>query len=656
MKPSAARRAIQRTLILTYGETARRVGAQLEACLSPEQLPPSVVSIVTLTTESPDDTQVAMAEAVQRISQTTAPAQLAAHGWQLDRLHEVNLIIIADMLPPLTAQDLAGWLQAAGQTIQSQLGLEATSLLLALVPERNEPAAVLSAVVQRAERFTRGILLLSRVNEAGLQLEAEVFVATAALFVESLVSTPLRHAPERLTDRAGLHTNRHGLVNSAGLTCWHWSPQAEWEHCARRWVASVLAQWQQVPYETEGGDSQANSWVSDADIVPDRLAETIATLLPPFTLPAWVLPQPWRLQARLQKLTQLGTSLQTLSSKTISLTVDALAPLLAEKDDQLTAFCHQMMNANPVAAAVRAQRFLEAVSRLVDAFLQRVYERQEAQADEAEAQEASQNRLQQRLEALLTCWPQPSAGRWVAALIRPWRWPLLVWHYWQIQQLARELVHHLRQQVRLEHERMVMAVLEIAYETMQAQIKHRQAQVDELQQMLGHLQRQVDAQLKADAQRSPLEALFDTFVDTPGAEATNAAAAVGGLGQQLTRPDDAILPLLMAAGRERLAGIGQLTAADALALLLPDAESQAGWWEQQWLDALPLWPFDETAVTDELRSYQVELAFVVARGVHAFKQWLGPAAQPPIEDGQWLEQPDPERVLLVRLRSGIPVP
>ena len=56
MKPSAARRAIQRTLILTYGETARRVGAQLEACLSPEQLPPSVVSIVTLTTESPDNT------------------------------------------------------------------------------------------------------------------------------------------------------------------------------------------------------------------------------------------------------------------------------------------------------------------------------------------------------------------------------------------------------------------------------------------------------------------------------------------------------------------------------------------------------------------------------------------------------------------------
>jgi hypothetical protein len=148
------------------------------------------------------------------------------------------------------------------------------------------------------------------------------------------------------------------------------------------------------------------------------------------------------------------------------------------------------------------------------------------------------------------------------------------------------------------------------------------------------------------------------------AEAEAAAEAVGGLGRQLWALDDALLEPLRQFGAERLAGVRQQTAVDALYAIFKDAAELRQWWHELWETATPLWRYDEAQLPETARAYSVELAGVCGAGVPMLSETsdatLSPesaamteVAHPASLRTRWMESNDRKRITLLRLRSGL---
>jgi hypothetical protein len=138
-------------------------------------------------------------------------------------------------------------------------------------------------------------------------------------------------------------------------------------------------------------------------------------------------------------------------------------------------------------------------------------------------------------------------------------------------------------------------------------------------------------------------------VPDEAAEAITAAAVLGGLGQHVTRLDDAIGTALSRLGGERLAAVWQLTAVDALLAWADEPERLQTRWQEAWEAARPLWRVDEARLDEITRAQNGRITAVCGPNIHTLANVL-PESNGPIT---WLEADDREYLWLVRLRTGV---
>jgi hypothetical protein len=234
-------------------------------------------------------------------------------------------------------------------------------------------------------------------------------------------------------------------------------------------------------------------------------------------------------------------------------------------------------------------------------------------------------------------------GTWFRVSASPWRWPGLVWKYWQMWNLALALNQVKTERRQWERQRQITAATAGLYQGLEKETARFSGKVDELEDMLGALAREVEGRLETADATTVTDVLYWQLVEGPGAEAEQAAAAIGGLGQQLSRPDDAVLESLFSAGLERMEEVQSLAAADILLLLYPTPDGLAGWWRSQLEAAAPLWPDDQGLAP---ASGPVDLVLVCGAGALALGQALGEQ-----DSGRWIETADLQRLTLLRVRG-----
>lgn len=644
---------IQRTLVITCGEAAGEAGSRLEDQLDSEKL---AVAVIRLAETEWRDALPLVEAGVRRISQTTALAQLRRQGWQLDRLNELALYFLIDLSTVQGVFDAQALVRQIADLVQQQLGLETATLLLALAPDGavQQARSRLSQLAGPLHPFNRGVLALSLVNEAGLQLATpSLLAAQAAQLLQALITTPLRDAPEWLDERNG-HTGLDGaVISSAGLAVWEWSPVQEQVHLARLWVRSVLAQWL-APAETSAGEARnvAHAWMENHNFAPGSLAEAAGKLVTPVFTPTWVYPQPWQIKTPFEKLQRLSTTIDAGHAGAVAVVNQAFLPYLEEVEQALRLQCRRLLDETPVAGIARGQLFLQAIARVTAEFSERFVERQEEQQQQVAALASAQQHLTQNLETLLAQWPETGWRSWFQHLVRPWRWLELAQCYWQLQILGQEMTRLVERQAWLEQQRVITAAGEEAYRQLQESVAHLAGLVEEVGDMLAHARRLLDEEDDGEPAPSYLEPVYHLLLDAPAIEATRAAAAIGGLGRHITALDDDILPSLLEAGRARLQHVAGLSATDVVATLYPSAPEIAQWWQQLWQEAAPLWRYDEAGLPERQRAQPLELTLVCGANLALLEQRL---ALPEGPRRRWLETPDRHRLIVIRLRGGIPV-
>lgn len=590
--------AVQRTLVLTHGPIAKEVGQRLPRQLGPVTAVVAVRDLpADISTMSRDD----LLEGLRAISQITLRDELLRHGWTLDRLDEVALFLVLEMGEHLPPDLPAGACALLAELADQQFGVSITPLILALAPEPVLGAAQrqLADLVAATPPTTRGIVVMGSINELGLCLPTDNdLIQAATTLVHVLITTPLRDAPEWL---AVNYLAEGPLLQSAGLATWEWSPLWEQTLLARYWVQQLLAAW----LAPAGKSESAPAWLDEQQLLPEQLARQPGRRSQPDRhdrLPQH--PQPWRLHTLYRPLCQVsGVPKPPPNDHQLSAAAQAL---------QATA--RHRLDSDPVGGLAALEQFLEELRHALAELQERLAARGLVQAERETALAHRQAQLTERLTAGLAQWPEASPATWVTLLLRPWRWPRLAVHYQQLERLAQQL-----QQVRLERVAWQKQLAQdeasdALYTALAGEVGQWQRRAEELRQMLLSLQRI----LATEATHWPptlvnpetyLSQRYAQLVDSPVQEAAWAAQYIGGLGEQLSRPDDGFLEPLRLAGRDRLAAMGPFRAVDTLALLYAQPEELAAWWQQQWAMAAPLWRFDEVAQGDrqhrQAGTYQV---------------------------------------------------
>jgi hypothetical protein len=199
----------------------------------------------------------------------------------------------------------------------------------------------------------------------------------------------------------------------------------------------------------------------------------------------------------------------------------------------------------------------------------------------------------------------------------------------------------------LEQQRVVTAALDSAYNTLIDAVRRVEGHIEELEDVLRHVQERLVA--TGDEERD--DGFLAQLVSSPVVEAVDAAVTCGGLGQQLLAPDDAALEAaLLEAGRARFTSVLNWTALEALGRLMVTESDWHEWWQTLWQDADPLWRYDAAQLAQGSQGRQSGLVAVAAAGVMALKErlHLGDASEI-----RWVEMADPRQIVLLRLRAGL---
>lgn len=690
--------AIQRTLVLTSGELGKLVAAAFDDTLT--AVPCPAIAITHLDTPNVDTALPIIKEQLTHISHTTIRQQLAALGWQLSHSGEIALIVLGD-----TQANLEPLIQATQRLIQTGFGSSVTTLrfTFAAVPSQaNRPQRALTA-----DPTSRGHYLLSPFNQLGLQLPPETIAPHIAQMLHQLITTPLRTAPEQLQEQTSYLQPGYAAM---GVASWCWSADESKQQLVERWLTAVLQAWQQPRESTSNGSKTgsvspessqstdpvsyqawASAWLTQQAIAPDQLAPQLALLASPVATPAWHVPQPWELPNWVRQQQQLAAVLQTPQADAVQQAIEAIEPeetlataenvtrvatratrlSTGEFQQTLTATCQALLDEQPVGGLALVNYLLQMVSAQLAQLTQQTADQQDNQADTAAQHHDHLTTLLAQMEELLTPWPGMTPLAWLKPLLQPWRWPKLAWHYWQLHALGQQVVQLLQQQAQLEWEQVTTAVLHHLYTTFQHTTRHLSSQAEELADMLTALQPCAEApspipsRWEGDQIPPPLgearwgffdeadliTTLHNQLIESPLVEATLAAEAIGGLGQQLCFPDDVILDRLRQLGEERLAAIDEKTAVDLLLLHHPTADSLHTWWESQYEDAAPLWHYDEANCSDLVRSQTSSLTLVATADALTLRDQLQLPAEANV---QWLPSSDRQQITVLRLQSGIP--
>ena len=654
------RDSVRRTLILTCGSLAEAAGEVFTRHLETRHGPTTAVKVLHIE-EGWEETGLATAvtEALTHISPPNLAALLAEQGWLLQDDGDIYLTLLIDARPD-QANRLTTLIQQVATIIYNHLGLEPATLLLWLVGDFAETEIAACLITPAA--VTRGTAVLSLRNELGLRLPDETDLSRmAADLLWCLTATPLQTLPEQIQERCGSGFTGDNFLFTVGLHGWVWSPVTAHATFVRRWLEDVLAYWTATATEPIPAE-EAAAWLEANHLSGEAFAQH--ALLPreqqppEFPTANSKMPWPWELQTLWEKLQ-------------FTLTIDAealavyrkhaclrLADPLYEAKQVLQKEAKRMMDELPIASISRTCAWLQTLMDECEQQIERTLDRDETFTETMAILIYERNTVETNLSRWLQIWPGDDWPPWLKMGLRPWRWPRLAWRYWQIQRAIGQLGIILTQQAGLQRHTIQNKIARQGLSELITTLRRVYNQVEEVGEMFSSLARQ-NATSPVDQEplfhgEPPLlqitmpDEVFERLVPDAAAEATTAATAVGGLGQQITALDDTVENPLLRFGGERLAAIWQVGCAEALSARLPDDALEAHC-RFAWEAACPLWRIDEARLDESHRSQSNRLTAVCGQNIHKL------AAQLPGEDGPiWqLETNDQEYLWLVRVRGGL---
>lgn len=655
--------SLKRTLILTGGILSDQCGQRWQQVWLDRQGPPLGCAWLSVNPDEVDTTlSEQLAQTIRQMSPATLPAHLLAAGWHLDNGPDLDLILLLDNQPKLADWSLA-LVDQVQTAVYRELGLETAALLLCIAGdptgEVNEArtTAVDRPLLPNHNCFGRGIWLLGLLNEAGLRLpETDDLITITAELLWTLTATPIRHLPE---------TIEVGTVTSVGLSGWSWSLTDTAAAFAHQWQRAVLTHWLSVSEATAADIATAaavwlekESWTARA-LAPVALPEEEARL-PVFAPKVWQAPRPWQLRRHLLDLHLLDAADIEAQAQRCEWACFRLDEPLCERHGRLLDYLEQMLDQNPCGGIDHTYRWLEA---LVHALEQqyRTLGQQEANRSRRDAELAQQRgALEAELKPLLEKWPDPTWHSWLRSLLRPWRWPGLLWSYWQIRQHGQRLLPLLYQQATRRREQAAAAAVGQALLELVRLVRRAQSQVEEIGDMVQAMRRQLPNPDLAQTLSQPTSSfsvlpaslsLYEQIVADETSAAESAAQAVGGLGQQLRRLDDVRIGEKLAAfAQQQMQSLNKETAVTVWATLANQPETDASdWWQALWSLATPLWPYDETRLPETARQEAGHSSYLCTAFPNREPQ-LPWAEREPVT---CLPMADGERAYLLRLRWGL---
>lgn len=654
---------IQRTLIITAQGVSAAVGRLLSRRWQTPTAPQPALAVVS---PPADDLTPDLAAALRHISPLNLRQLLAERGWTLHRPEEIIVYILQDITvssPTLLAQ----WRQQASAITQAQLGVEPIIIVVALFPQSETDAplslppdwlAAAALSTAQLRQASHDVCLLSMVNEARFCLpDVAEFTAIVADILDAIITTPLQVAPEWAVSPS---------LNAIGLAAWSWDAAAAQSCLAAWWIKDILHSWQRALTTEEAGEAGilAHNWWLAQGLLPAQLAAALK--LPPTPpLSPWRYPQPWRIP---DLLAALQAAAQAAAAPLPDLSVSLPAQLSPSDSSLMLALQRDLahlLDTRPPAAISRALTWLDTLESYCQEAQDWLNQRQLVQRQRLDALQQQTAPLQQRLTQMgVKIFPpqkkQPHWLVWGKILFMPWRWPLFVWRYWQMQTAAAHWQQIIQEQQRWQQQTFVCQLLAAFYADISSAICHLRQQTEEIGDMLAFVQQQTTphASLAAPAAAAPhpyadyLRQRYAALLEDLDQEAHLASQAVGGLAQHLTRLDDAVLLHdLIAAASERLQAVAADTAVETIRRLHHTPEALSSWWQQQWEAAAPLWPLAETLATEAERAAMKTITYASAAGIFHLADDLGLTSDPAC---RWLTAAQPDRILILRWRAGIP--
>lgn len=620
MRDEHALGTVQRTLILCCGALPAHCGAQFETLLSERGGPTAATAVVTLN-GAEASWATAVTAALNRISPPDLGARLAQAGWQLAQPPALHLILLLSAEAD-SKVEFPALLTTAADQIYQQLGLEPLVFPIWLV---GDGAAMIPPACRKPHYpLPLGNLVLGLCNQEGLRLPDEnSLCAVGAELLWCFTTSPLFAFLEQRQTDVSLPDDLAFLT--AGIHVWTWSPEAVLPSFSQRWRQEVIAQWLLEAADRENL-IDVPLWLDRQQLTPKQFA-TFAlrereAILPQLPEAEWRMPWPWQIPALFEK-SRFENSIDEEATRAYAKQAQLrLFDPLQQAVNCLHDDVYQQLNAQPVGGIAQALAWLQAVSDRCEAYLPHIFAWETDLNEVAEALSVARGELEASLQTQLTGYPATPQG-WLRLLGRPWRWPGQWLRYWRLQKAGQQLCHLYTQQAALRRQRIEQQTASHGVIELMQTVRRLGSQVAEIGDMLR-------AKLRSEMSPPAAETATDSFplttVSTPSslytqllpdmaAEATIAAAAIGGLGSHIRRLDESLFGQLAELAVNRLAALNQLTPADLLLLPAPGQSPTAGAsLPDGWAAACPLWPVDLATLDETTRQHQTTLA--VLCGAH----------------------------------------
>lgn len=635
---------IQRTLLVTRGPTAASVRALLLSALGQQSVLAHAVAL--LDGDAPgEDLSGAIHDRLASISRVGGRAALAAAGYALARVQELTLLILVDVAGRESDGQIGSLIDEVAAIARDGWGLDTHVTCIVLAEDWSAPVARdgLRALAAAAAERGATVIPINRVNDQGFELDsAEAYAAAVAAIVAALVATPLGDALYWPGDESRL--GRAGLsLTTVGLACWRWEPEAIRDQLAAAWRNRVLGQWLAEADVVQAAPAAqwAGSWFDARGLRPPALVARLDQSVAPYFVPAWPVPYPWAASAAIDQLRAQSVAIAAGRAGAVELVLDAWAEWSGEQEEALRTELAAQLDREPIAGLDLTGRFLKQLAGTVNDAGDEVAQRQDQLAEAVKGVDGQARALLDEIDTLLRRWPVGSPAAWLPLLLRPWRWPSLVWEQWRLHGLARQLTAWVAQQAVIEREQVVVAVAAELYQRCDAAIVRAASHLEEVADMC--------AAARADDTQpvGSLERLAS--VENVELEAAEAATAIGGLGQLAHEIDETIVAALDDLSRHRFQFVTELSAVAALERLLPD-RAAAHWWAALWTEATPLWLYDDAGQPEGSGGAERSWTAICAPEVERLAALLAAADR---ADWRSLPSGDRRQITVMRWRTGV---
>lgn len=636
---------VQRTLIVMRGPAAAAVRAPLLSALGEQSALAHAIAL--LDGDAPgEDLSRAIQERLASISRVGGRAALAAAGYALARVQELALVIVVDVASLETNGQIGGLSDEVAAIARDGWGLDTHATCIVLAEDWSAPAARegLRALAAAAAERGATVIPLNRVNDQGFELEGdEVYAAAVAAIVAALVATPLGDALYWPGDEPRLGRAGPSLT-AVGLARWRWEPEAIRDQLAEAWRGRVLGQWlaRADAVQAVRATQRAGSWFDAQGLRPSALLARLEQSVPPYDVPAWPRPYPWAAAEAVDRLQALSAVMADGRAGGVELVLDAWAEWADEQEEALRAELATQLDREPIAGLDLAGRGLKQLAAMVYDAGDEVAQRQDQLAEAARGIDGQVRTLLAEVDTLLRRWPASSPAAWLPLLLRPWRWPGLVWEQWRLHEAARQLTAWVAQQAVTEREQVVAAAAAELYRRFDAAIGRAAAHLEEVGDMC--------AAVRLDVSRpaSRLEQLG--AVENAELEAAEAAAVIGGLGRLAHKLDETIVAALDDLSRRRFQFVIELSAVAALEHLLPNRVAAGRWWSALWAEATPLWLTDDAGQPEGSGGTERSWTAVCASEIERLAAMLAAADW---ADWRGLPSGDRSHITVMRWRTGV---